>query len=379
MTPRAALRLAALMFLLWRGMLFAFDAVGVAMTTERTDSQLSPRDPWRAFPAHPFWDGWVRWDAGWYRIVATKGYADRTWGTNALAFYPLYPYATRAVAAVVGNHWIAGLLVSNVATLLALAYLARIAARYLDPDGVRRSLIYLLIFPSSFFLSAYYSEGLFLLTTAAAFHEYLSGRYTRAGAWGFLAAMTRPTGIALFPAFAAGYLWRMRTREDRPIGSPLGLLLIPAGLGAFMVLLYVQAGDPLAFVRAHGAWGRSFASPARALWDSLTHIDWTLPRDHMNAVTALDAVTAVLFLALPLRLFRRYDPALPIYALLLILMPLSTGSLKSMMRLEVASFPAFFALAELGERRDADRAIVFLSAIFLGLLNVRFANWYWAG
>ncbi|MHC5538016.1 mannosyltransferase family protein [Singulisphaera rosea] len=368
-----------MIFLVWRGLLFAFDVVGVSMTLERPDSQLSPKDPWRAFPGHPFWDGWVRWDAGWYRILVEHGYADRTWGSNPQAFFPLYPWTTRAVSEVVGNHWIAGLLVSNVSLLLALIYLSKIAARYLDEDGVRRSLIYLLIYPSSFFLSAYYSEGLFLLTTAAAFHGYLTGRYFRCGVWGFLAALTRPTGIALFAAFALDYVLKVATRRSRISPSVLWLLLIPAGLGTFMLLLYVDSGDPLAFVRAHGSWGRSFASPTQALWTALTNIDWSLPRDHVNTVTAMDAVTAALFLILPFRLFRRYDAALPIYALVLMLMPLATGSLKSMLRLEVVSFPVFLTLAELGKNREVDRVIIFVSAIFLGLLNLRFSNWYWVG
>ncbi len=375
----AALRLAVLAFLVGRGLLFLFDVVGVAMTLERPDSQLSPKDPWRAFAGHPFWDSWARWDSGWYRIVAERGYADRTWGTNVLAFFPLFPYATRALASLIGNHWVAGLIVSNVSLLLALFFLARIAARYLDHDGVKRSLFYLLIYPSAFFLSAYYSEGIFLLVTVVAFHEYLAGRYLLCGIFGGLAALGRPTGIALFPAFAMDYLWKLRTRSSPLTARILGLGLIPGGLGLFMLLLYVQADDPLAFVKAHGSWGRSFASPAQALWAALTRIDWSLPRDHVNAVTALDAVTGLLFLLLPLRLLKRYDVALPIYAILLILMPLSTGSLKSMLRLECISFPAFFALAELGERRDVDRVIVFVSAIFLGLLNIRFANWYWVG
>lgn len=126
---QATLRLAVMAFLLGRGLLFAFGAVGTAMTLERPDSQLSPRDPWRAFPNSPFWDGWVRWDSGWYRIIAERGYADRTWGTNVLAFFPLFPYATRATASVVGNHWIAGLIVSNVSLLISLFFLARIAVR----------------------------------------------------------------------------------------------------------------------------------------------------------------------------------------------------------------------------------------------------------
>jgi hypothetical protein len=369
-------RRAILLFVVWRGLLFAFVALGLTMTI--------PNAPpagvrWQGFPRSPFWDAWVRWDAGWYSMIVERGYSFQRGGWSDAAFFPLFPYATTAVAAVVGNHWVAGLLVSNLATLGALVVLLRIARPMLGADGAERAAIYLLAFPASFFLSAYYSEGLFLLTTAAAFHDYLKGRYVRCGLWGLLASMTRPTGIALMPAMAAGVLWNSWQGRTRPRAAMLGLLLIPVGLLLFMLILYVKVGDPLAFVAAHGAWGRSSAPPHRAVVAALSAMDWSLPRDLVRTITFLDAASALLFLALPLLLFGRCDPALPIYSLLLILVPLSTGSVKSMMRLESVAFPAFFALARLGANRTADRAIVFASALFLGLFNLLFANWFWVG
>jgi hypothetical protein len=364
------------LFVLWRGLLFGFVALGLRMTV--------PNAPpaglaWRAFPNSPFWDAWARWDAGWYAMIVEKGYSFQKGGWSDAAFFPLFPYATTALAAVVGNHWIAGLLVSNLSLLGSLFYLLRISRPIVGPDGAERTLVYLLVFPASFFLSAYYSEGLFLLTTSAAFHHYLKGQYVRSGLWGLLASMTRPTGVALLPAMALGVLWNSWKERTRPGARVLGLLLIPCGLLLFMLILYVAVGDPLAFVAAHGAWGRSQAPPHRAILGALAAMDWKSPRDLIGTITFLDASTALLFLALPCVLFGKCDPALPVYSLLLILIPLSTGSVKSMMRLESVAFPAFLVLAKLGSNRTVDRVILVGSALFLGLFSLLFANWYWVG
>jgi hypothetical protein len=61
---------------------------------------------------------------------------------------------------------------------------------------------------------------------------------------------------------------------------------------------------------------------------------------------------------------------------ILVLMPLSTGTVMSMMRLELVCFPGFFALARLGENRSVDRLIVFGSGLLLALMKVGFSNAY---
>jgi len=363
------------LFVLWRGMLFAFDFVGTTMTTQR---RPNPNKDYQAFKDNWFWDGWARWDAGWYKRIVDRGYYFEG-GQSNVAFFPLYPLVTKAVAKVVRNPWAAGLLVSNASLLLALFFLNGIARMYFDQEGAQRSLVYLLVFPTSFFFSAYYSEALFLLTTATSFYFYLKARYFWCGLFGLLATMTRPTGVALFIAFLLGYLWNKRARPSQMNARILWILLIPCGLLVFMAILWAQVGDPMAFVKGQEGWGRSFTFPLRTLLDEYAHIDFSFPRDLGNTDILMSLITSLLFLVLPLLLLGRCDVSLILYSLLLVLMPLSTGRVLSMMRFEVVAFPAFFALALLGKRQFADRLIVSTLAIFLGLYNLLFFNWYWAG
>jgi hypothetical protein len=302
------------------------------------------------------------------------------------AFFPLYPYATKVLGWVrlpggfrpfgLQNPTLsAGLVLSNLSLFFSLIYLLRIARMYLDEDAVQRSLVYLLAFPTSFFFSAYYTEGLFLLTTTASFYHFLKGQHARAGFWGFLATMTRSPGLMLLPAFVAGHLWQRRGKVSRSDLSLAWLGLIPCGLGVVMFILYRTVGDPLAFTRAHAFWGRSYLAPHLTIWRTLLAIDWTFPlRDHGNTVRAIDLLSSLVFLGLPLLLLRGFHRALPIYALLLIVMPLSTGTVLSMLRCEVVAFPSFFALARLGKNRSVDRWIIYASTLFLVIFKLCFGN-----
>jgi hypothetical protein len=333
----------------------------------------------------PFWDAWIRYDAGWYWHLVKLGYTpsgDGKWTTQAnVVFFPLYPYLIRLATKLVGgtNHWYAGLAISNVATALALFFMLRIARRYVDEDCARRSLVYLLLFPSSFFLSSYYTEGLFLLTATASFASFLKKRYFLCGVWGYLAAMTRNPGVLLFPSFVLGLLWERRGRLSRADLPALWLLLIPCGLLTFMAILYRKVGDPLAFLHWQAAWLSKPTFPLKTLWKESGAVDWSLPLDPLNMVRIMDIASGVLFLILPVGLLKKYDKSLVIFALLALLMPMASGTIHSMMRYELVAFPSFFVLAEVGANRNIDRFIVSASAIFLGLLSLGFTNWYFIG
>src|SRR5512137_431062 len=107
-------------------------------------------------------DAFGRWDAHWYLDVAARGYALR--GPLAsvqsnVAFFPLYPWLVRALAAVLpgsgeASLFVAGLLVSNAALLGGLWIAWRIARDATDEETAGRTVLYLLLFPAGFVLSA---------------------------------------------------------------------------------------------------------------------------------------------------------------------------------------------------------------------------------
>ena len=169
---------------------------------------------------------------------------------------------------------------------------------------------------------------------------------------------------------------RLLIRENL---SLLWLGLIPCGLLTFMAILYYEVGDPLAFFHCQVAWARHNKFFLRTLWDTLITIDWRMPYNVLNMVTILDFSTCVLFLVLPFLMLRRLPLSMAVFCFLATMMPLFTGSVASMMRYELAAFPAFFLMARWGENRRVDRWLVSVFSLFLGLLTIANANWYFIG
>ncbi|MGH7264256.1 MAG: mannosyltransferase family protein, partial [Candidatus Rokuibacteriota bacterium] len=158
---------------------------------------------------------WVRWDAWWYLSVVERGYWFDPQGKSNVAFFPVFPLAIRGVTWLIDNHVVAGLLVANVA---AAAAVVAFWVWVRDEAGVvaaERAVLWLLVFPFSFFFHTVYAEPLFFLLATLALIGARRRRWPWAGVWGALAAGTRPVGVLLFPAFA----WALARdwRAARPV------------------------------------------------------------------------------------------------------------------------------------------------------------------
>jgi len=153
-------------------------------------------------------------------------------------------------------------------------------------------------FPAAFFLSAIYSEALFLALSLGSFLAARRGRWAWAGIVGGLAAATRTAGIALVVPYLLLFLWgpradrpeaeprppaaswraRLRPRH-RPSAALLWVLAIPAGLAAYLACIALVLGDPLAPFDAQAHWLRELSLPfaavvdgAGAAWDGLRQL-----------------------------------------------------------------------------------------------------------
>lgn len=380
MSPRLRSLLTVLALLvLWRSALFAVDLVGTSTTEERPFNQNAD---YRAFPRNYFLDGWVRWDAGWYRRIAERGYAVEG-RESSVVFFPAFPYAARVLGWLFGSHWIGGLVVSHLCLVLGLYSVHRIACLLLDDSRALLSLVFLLSFPGSFFFSAYLTESMFLAASATAMLAYLRRRFWLTGFLGLWATLTRPTGVALFAAIATDYAVALLRRRERFSASALALLLMPAGVLVFMWILWVQVGDPLAFLEHQRlGWGRSTTFPLTPIWQTFASTDYTFPRGAagFNTVFFVEAVVSAVFLIVPFLMIGRLPLAMWGFSLLAVALPLSSGSVTSMIRYAAVVFPAALWLAQVTASRPlAQWFLIYLFAMLLSLFNVRFMNWYWIG
>ena len=323
-------------------------------------------------------DVWARWDSDWYLRIAEGGYDGAPSSTPA--FFPLYPAVVALVGRLLLGHYVlAGVLVSLAACLAAFALLHRLALPRLGPDGARRTVLYLALFPAALFLQAVYSESLYLALALAAFLLAERSRWLGAGAAGGLALLTRPAGLALVAALLV-FAWAAEDRRRAFVAPALAL-----GLGALYPLgLALWLGEPLAFVRAQeGIWERQL-SPLGPL-GGLSEGAAALFREDGARALALNLqqlAFALLFLGLAVVAWRAFGPAYGVFAATSLAIPLSVPSerwpLLSMPRFGLVVFPLFLALAVVAQRRrGVHEAVVAVSSLLLGLFVVQWALWQW--
>ncbi|MBL8112975.1 MAG: hypothetical protein JNK60_08835 [Acidobacteria bacterium] len=349
------------------------------------------RDVLPALPGHP--TSWsadfaaravplARWDSGWYAGLAEKGYeappTEVSQQTNH-AFFPLYPMLVRGVSALTGLETTrAGALVSALAFLGALPLFARFVRRRFGEDLVLPALSLLLLFPPSFFFAAVYTESLVLLLSLLALEAAESDRPGLAFVAGFLAGLTRISGLLLVPLIGLA-VYRAERRPMKSIGLALGPA---AGFAAFMAYFAVRFGDPFLFSKAQHNWAKEAKTVIDGPLLFAREILQDLTVGPLRKIQMVEAGMLFLFLVLAVVLVKRRPPLWPegIYVALCVAIVILTGTRESGGRYVLVAFPAFAALAGLLEGRRALLAGVLATcAVLQAFYVVRFVNWLWVG
>ena len=306
-----------------------------------------------------FWD---RWDTDHFVRIATTGYTH----VVDTAFFPFYPLLIHLLGSVVGNPVVAALIIANVAGLGVLLVFYRLVAEEFGEERAERSVLYLAIFPTAFFLAAAYSESLFLLCALLSFYYMRRGRWWLAGLAMFFAALTRSTGIALMLPFCYEYL-RQRDFQWRKIRlDVLGCAGVGVALALYSAYCFVRFHDYLAFSHAEWTgWGRRLTWPGDALLRAVHVILSTHVFDFANTrnLVELSVVLAVLLLLVlsfigPWK-FARKDWMYPLFGVIVFLLCISlpvtvpaNAPLDSLDRYMLAIFPAVMVLAAMGKNRN---------------------------
>ncbi len=350
----------------------------------------------------------ARWDSVWYLAIARDGYVDGGAGT---AFFPLYPLLVALVAQLGPGDLVAGVLVSVTCLFVALRLLWRLTDLELGrahPEAARLAVLAAALGPMAFFLTAVYSESLFLALSVGAFLAARRGRWAQAAGLGALGAATRSQGILLLGALALLYV-EQRRGARRPAGfvaprprrrDALWLLVVPLGLGAYLGWLGLAGLDPLAPFAAQQAWFRHFAGPfggvsqaasaalagAHQLLSGQTRTVYFRAAGGDPMVVAWHNLMLFGFLlaALPplIGALRRLPLAYGAYALAAIVLavsyPAGPEPLMSLPRFLVVLFPLQMAIGlwlagHERVRRPALGASAAMLASFAGL----FATWHW--
>jgi hypothetical protein len=334
-----------------------------------------------------FWHSWDRWDSGHYVAIATNGY-QHLWQT---AFFPLFPLLERGLAVVVRDPFIAGLLISNLATLGVFMVLYRLVAEDFDADRAWRAVFYLAVFPTAFFLVAAYNESLFLLFALLSFYQMRRGRWWLAGLAGLAATLTRSSALVLIIPFCYEYA-RQHSFQWRSIRlDVLAGLGIFAGIAIYSLYCYLQFHDPLAFSHAQvaGGWGRTLHGPWTVFARSVSTLLHNPVFSFISLHTAFDFGSVLFVLALlvlgwvgPWRFSREHWGyilcASAIYLFSLLFPDGGAYTTAGLSRYMLEVFPAFVVLAAIiGAKRNWNMYYLTLSLSLLAFLLLQWLTGGW--
>lgn len=321
-------------------------------------------------------DAFSRWDAWHYSRIAVSGYPEHD--PARTAFFPLFPTLMRILGELAGRTdregmFAAGVVVANVCLLLATMALIALVRLDLHEDDARRAAWYLLAFPTSLFLSAGYSESLFLLLTLGSLLACRGDRWLTAGVLGGLAALSRPVGIVIVVPLAVEAFLGWRAGRFPPWRAALGVVLPGVFLLGWMGYLGMRVGDPLAFLHAQDGWNREVGPP----WDTVTRFF----EGRITLATGFHSLTDLAFtllggVALVLA-WRWLRPSYSLYLTAMLLVPLMTGSLVSMPRFVLVMFPMYLVLAILGRRPGVHETLLVVGMGLGGVFMALYAQWYW--
>lgn len=362
-----------------------------------------------AIQAEPFrdalFDMWTRFDSGFYIDIGFNGYwtPGQEVGGQNWTYFPAYGWLMALIAQPLGGPPAAakvGIAISLIGLLVGLFALRELARDHGAPDVA--TVAFAAVFPSSFYLNAVYSEGMFFGAVALSLLLAGRGHFWAAGLAAAVAAVTRPPGILLIlplagrwlatmrggprphPAFAAAPLSRSLPEErGEQRQAALGwrrwidgaaLLLPIAAFGGLLLMFQRATGDPFAFLQAQTDWNRGqlvwpwepLLTGLRAPLANIDPATWYL--------TPIDTGVGLLALGASIYLLWTRRIGLGLFGLALLLLPLSTGTLQSLTRYMAVNVPIFLALGLVAGRPEWLRtAALVTSAILLGFEAVLFA------
>ncbi|BAZ38864.1 hypothetical protein NIES4101_48090 [Calothrix sp. NIES-4101] len=206
------------------------------------------------------------WDSNHYRIIANSGY-EYVNGKGNIAFFPLFPLILRLLMNIGVPFEIAGILVNNLA-FFGFVYILYFWVKQFQNQSIARWTVAIATwFPASMFAGVIYTEGLYLLLSTAALRSFDCNRYTQAALWGVFATATRPTGMALIPAFILS-AWKQR----KPPLAYVAAFVTATGIIIFSTYCLIQHNDPIAFINAQKGWRGSLGFTWKPWWKMLMQI-----------------------------------------------------------------------------------------------------------
>lgn len=309
---------------------------------------------------------WANFDGIHYLNIAQYGYI------NQARFFPLFPLILKPFA----DSFISSLIFVSAIFLLCLYFFKKLIVLDFSEEISKRSIIYLLLFPTSFFFVSIYSEGLFLFLVVLSFYFARKEKWLMAIVCAMFLMTTRFVGIAILPAL----LYEFIVREGFKVKKLALFLIAPLGLIIYSLFNYQKWHNFLYFIAAQGELGNNRTISQIVLFPQTIYryikILSTVSIGYEWGIALLELAS---FLLATLLLYfawkKKIRTSYLIFAFVNFAITISTGTFSALPRYILTIFPIFIALA-LVESKLFKYTYIIISPILLIILLMLFSRGY---
>lgn len=270
------------------------------------------------------------WDGAHYIKIAREGYS-----FPLQAFFPGYPLVLWLL-----DKFLPFTLTYKINTLLIFPMLFgidRLMSKFVeDKQLINKSLILFLLFPTAFFLQANYTETLYITLSVWGLYFMFLGKPYISAIFGFLLGLVKITAVVYTFTFFIHFFKKIKF-------SKLLFLSFITILGILSYFIYLQFGygSYEYYFKSQAEWGRGFSLDKTPFINDFSNI-----KRKMIYEKILEVLTIVFGFIVFVKTFKKIPDELYYFSLLHFLIPLSTGTILSINRLILLSFPVliyFFA------------------------------------
>lgn len=373
-----------LLFLFWRVFLFVPVLIGHLFITYRKGYEYTSVNHFLSNPhsliSNFLISPWANFDGVYYLLIAANGYT-----VNA-GFFPLFPLLLYLVTSVFGRmlafdpiQYFTALFLVNLYFLLGIVVLYKLIRLDYKDNIAIPSLIFILLFPTSFFFATIYSEGLFLLLAMLSFYFARKRSWLLASITGSLLTATRLVGVAIIPALILEFIKQEKTLLKL---KSLFLLFTPLGILGYMWFNLKKWGDAFYFIQAQGDFqnNRSVTTLVfipQTIFRYIKILTSVIPSQFEWWISLLEIstftfVSILLFVAWK----KRLRPSYILFALICFFIPASTGTFTGLSRYALVLFPIFITLS-LIKSKMVKLSYAIICFVLLFILFMLFSKGYY--
>jgi len=332
----------------------------------------------------PYWVwGWGNFDGVHYLRIAQDGYLAQ----YSQAFFPVFPMLIKLVSFIFPKNlslnatlytdpsfFYSGLILSNLFFLSSLYILYKLINLDFKKDVASLSIVLLLVFPTSFYFGAIYTESLFLFLSVLSVYLVRKNRFFLAAIIISISTATRITGILLI------LFYLIEAIGSKKKLNLVWLLITPLGLLAYMYYLKIVFNNPIYFLTSQPSFGAGRSDSLILLPQVIYRYIRIFLTTNILTLPFFNAFLEFVFTLFPLTAlviwFKKIRFSYWVFSLTTLLLGTFTGTFLSMPRFALISIAFILPQIVIATGRYI-KPILFLLGLMASILIMLFIRGYW--